>query len=88
MHPDGRIQRLRPVIGRQGETRAGWLAIADLALALGLDLSVDNGPMATEQLAEAVPFYAGLTLEEIGAKGVRWQDRDAASGLHAEKVAG
>ncbi|MGA8353818.1 MAG: NADH-quinone oxidoreductase subunit NuoG [Solirubrobacteraceae bacterium] len=88
VHPDGRIQRLRPVIGRQGETRAGWLAIADLALALGLDLSVDNGPMATEQLAEAVPFYAGLTLEEIGAKGVRWQDRDAASGLHAEKVAG
>jgi NADH-quinone oxidoreductase subunit G len=88
VHPDGRIQRLRPVIGRQGETRAGWLVLADLALALGLDLDVNNGPMATEQLAEAVPFYAGLTLEEIGAKGVRWQDRDAASGLHAERVAG
>jgi NADH-quinone oxidoreductase subunit G len=25
-----------------------------------------------------VPFYAGLTLEEIGGKGIRWQDRDAA----------
>ncbi|HEV7942964.1 MAG TPA: NADH-quinone oxidoreductase subunit NuoG [Solirubrobacteraceae bacterium] len=88
VHPDGRIQRLRPVIGRQGETRAGWLVLADLALALGLDLGVETGPMATEQLAEAVPFYAGLTLEEIGAKGVRWQDRDSASGLNAERVAG
>jgi NADH-quinone oxidoreductase subunit G len=25
-----------------------------------------------------VPFYAGLTLEEIGGKGVRWQEREAA----------
>jgi NADH-quinone oxidoreductase subunit G len=88
VHPDGRIQRLRPAIGRQGETRAGWMVIADLALQLGLDLGVDSGPMATEQLTEAVPFYAGLTLDEIGAKGIRWQDRDAASGLHAETVAG
>jgi NADH-quinone oxidoreductase subunit G len=28
-----------------------------------------------------VPFYAGLTLDEIGGDGVRWQDRDAASAL-------
>jgi NADH-quinone oxidoreductase subunit G len=88
VHPDGRIQRLRPVVGRQGQTRAGWLVLADLAAQLGLDLGVNSGPEATEQLAQAVPFYAGLTLEEIGPKGVRWQDRDAASGLHAERVAG
>jgi NADH-quinone oxidoreductase subunit G len=25
-----------------------------------------------------VPFYAGLTLDEIGGQGVRWQERDAA----------
>jgi len=24
-----------------------------------------------------VPFYAGLTLEEIGGRGVRWQQREA-----------
>jgi NADH-quinone oxidoreductase subunit G len=28
-----------------------------------------------------VPFYGGLTLEEIGGKGVRWQDRDPAAQL-------
>jgi NADH-quinone oxidoreductase subunit G len=26
-----------------------------------------------------VPFYAGLTLEEIGGRGVRWQEREAAA---------
>ncbi len=88
VHPDGRIQRLRPVIGREGQTRAGWLVLADLAAQLGLDLGVNTGPEVTEQLAEAVPFYAGLTLQEIGPKGVRWQDRDAARRLHAERVAG
>jgi NADH-quinone oxidoreductase subunit G len=87
VHPDGRIQRLRPAIGRLGETRAEWMVIADLALQIGLDLEVDSGAAATEQLAEAVPFYAGLTLEEIGAKGVRWQEREAAAGFHGESVA-
>ena len=37
--------------------------------------------MVTERVAEAVPFYAGITLDEIGGRGVRWQERDAASAL-------
>jgi NADH-quinone oxidoreductase subunit G len=32
-------------------------------------------------VAKAVPFYAGVTLDEIGGRGVRWQDRDAGSKL-------
>lgn len=78
-HPDGRLQRLRPAIGHPGDTRAEWSVIADVARRVGLDVGVLTGPMATAQLAAAVPFYAGLTLEEIGGKGVRWQDRDAAA---------
>jgi NADH-quinone oxidoreductase subunit G len=87
VHPDGRIQRLRPAIGRLGETRAEWMVIADLSLQIGLDLEVDSGAAATEQLTEAVPFYAGLTLEEIGAKGVRWQEREAAASFNRERTA-
>jgi NADH-quinone oxidoreductase subunit G len=30
-------------------------------------------------LFDAVPFYAGLTLEEIGGRGVRWQERAGAA---------
>ena len=59
--------------------RAQWQVIADLAARIGLDLEVLTGPMASQQLFDAVPFYAGLSLDEIGGKGVRWQEREAAS---------
>ncbi len=78
-HPDGRVQRLRPAIGHQGETRAEALVIADLAQRLGLDLGVLTTSMASAQLFATVPFLAGLTLEELGGKGVRWPQRAAAS---------
>jgi NADH-quinone oxidoreductase subunit G len=84
-HPDGRIQRLRPAVAHAGSTRAGWSVITDLADRLDLDLGVLTAGMASAQLAEAVPFYAGLTLEEIGGKGVRWQERDAAKAHPAQE---
>jgi NADH-quinone oxidoreductase subunit G len=77
-HPDGRVQRLRPAIGHPGATRSEWSVIADVARRVGLDVGVLTGPMATAQLVAEVPFYAGLTLEEIGGKGVRWPQREAA----------
>ncbi len=82
VHPDGRIQRLRPAVAHPGQTRAQWQVIAELAGRLGLDLEAETGKGASEQLFEAVPGYAGLTLEEIGGKGVRWQAREAA-GTHS-----
>ncbi len=79
VHPDGRLQRLRPAIARPGMVRAEWQVIAELALRLGFDMDVLSAAMASQRLFDAVPFYAGLTLEEIGGRGVRWQERDAAS---------
>ena len=35
--------------------------------------------LTVDQLFDSVAFYAGLTLEEIGGRGVRWQERDAAA---------
>ncbi len=83
VHPDGRLQRLRPAIARPGSVRAGWETLAELALRVGLDLDVLSSSMASRQLFDAVPFYAGLTLEEIGGRGVRWQERDGASAFPA-----
>ncbi len=89
-HPDGRLQRLRPAIGRPGSVRATWQVLAEIerSVSVGVDI-VDSdahtspltGPMASAQLFAAVPFYAGLTLEEIGGRGVRWQERAAASAV-------
>jgi NADH-quinone oxidoreductase subunit G len=82
VHPDGRIQRLRPAVANPGSTRPQWLALGELAQRVGLDLGVLDAGMASQQLFDAVPFYAGLTLEEIGGKGVRWQERPQASAYH------
>ena len=75
---DGRVQRLRVAIGRpKGRSgmpgsgvRPVWQVISDLG-----DLGVVTGAAASKQLFDAVPFYAGLTLDEIGGRGVRWPER-------------
>ena len=77
-HPDGRLQRLRPVIGHPGEVREEWRVLAEIAQRLGLDVhrSVNAGAVL-EELAEEVSIYTGITLDEIGGRGVRWQERPA-----------
>jgi NADH-quinone oxidoreductase subunit G len=89
-HPDGRLQRLRPAIGHPGAVRAEWSVLAELERRVRTGVpqgdpiphtSPLTGPMASQQLFDAVPFYAGLTLEEIGGRGVRWQERAAAEAV-------
>ncbi len=79
VHPDGRVQRLRPAIAHPGAVRPEWQILAELAARLDLDPDVRSGSSASQRLFDAVPFYAGLTLEEIGGRGVRWALREAAS---------
>ncbi len=74
-HPDGRIQRVRQAVARAGSTRPGWHVIAELGERIGGEVGVLGAPSASEALFEAVPFYRGLTLEQIGGGGVRWQER-------------
>ena len=73
-HPDGRLQRVRPSASRPGNIRPNWGVLAELSLALGHDTGVSSQPSAFAALAEAVPFYAGITDADIGGRGIRWQD--------------
>jgi NADH-quinone oxidoreductase subunit G len=77
-HPDGRIQRLRIAIAHPGTVQSGWSVIAELARRCGLELELDRGVDLFEQMAAAIPVYEGLTLEEIGGRGVRWPLREQA----------
>jgi NADH-quinone oxidoreductase subunit G len=77
VHPDGRLQRLRTAIQRPGQVRAGWQVLADIARRVGDERRVLTASQAFTQLVAEVPFYAGLTLEEIAGRGVRWPSRDA-----------
>jgi NADH-quinone oxidoreductase subunit G len=85
-HPDGRLQRVRQALGHAGEVRPGWHVLHDLCERLGVGFGARAAPMVTAQLAEAAPIYAGITLEEIGGLGVRWQEREEASGLQLEEI--
>jgi NADH-quinone oxidoreductase subunit G len=85
-HPDGRLQRARQAIGNVGDVRAGWQVLAELARRVGAGLDLAGPPQATAALTAAVPFYDGVTLDEIGGRGVRWQDRDAAAKAPAAEL--
>jgi predicted molibdopterin-dependent oxidoreductase YjgC len=70
---------VRPSVPHPGETRHGWQWLAELSFRLGHETGIDSSTEALEALAAEVPFYAGLTHEEIGGTGVRWQEREQAS---------
>ena len=80
-HPDGRLQRLRPGVPRPDGVRPIWQVLVELSALLGDETGIDSPPEALDAIASDVSFYAGITHEEIGGRGVRWQDRDAASRL-------
>src|SRR5215213_4491846 len=90
-HPDGRVQRLRPAIGRPrgpdqqsgSGVRPLWQVIAEVAERTGLELGIRTGPMASQQLFDTVPFYAGLTLDAIGGRGIRWPASEAAASFES-----
>ncbi|MEA2265488.1 MAG: NADH-quinone oxidoreductase subunit, partial [Solirubrobacteraceae bacterium] len=80
-HPDGRVQRLRPAIGRPGDVRPEWQVLHELSRRLGSDPGLPTIALCSEALFAAVPFYAGLTLTELGGRGVRWPVRPGAGEL-------
>ncbi len=82
-HPDGRLQRVRQAIAHPGETRGGWWVLSELCERVGAGLGVEGAPAIFEQTAKAVSFWDGLTYEALAGKGLRWQERDAASSVPA-----
>src|SRR3954453_22282811 len=80
-HPDGRLQRVRQSVGRPGEVRPQTQVLLELISTLSSACFDLSGPAVFELLAGTIPFYRGLPYEEIGGRGVRWQERDAASKL-------
>ena len=87
-HPDGRLQRVRPSASRPGDIRPNWGVLAELSLALGHDTGVTSQPSAFAALTGAVPFYAGIDDAAIAGRGIRWQERDAASALPSSDAIG
>jgi NADH-quinone oxidoreductase subunit G len=85
-HPDGRLQRVRQAVARPGSTRPGWQVIVELGERVGFDAGVRNEHAASQELFDAVAFYGGLTLEQIGGRGVRWQERPRSGASGSEQA--
>jgi NADH-quinone oxidoreductase subunit G len=78
-HPDGRLQRVRPNVPQPAGMRPGWWVLTELASALGEELGFETPEQVFEALCKEVPFYGDTAYEEIGGKGLRWQERDPGS---------
>ncbi|MDO9352725.1 MAG: NADH dehydrogenase (quinone) subunit G, partial [Solirubrobacteraceae bacterium] len=65
-------------IRRPDGVRAGWWVLAQLAARLGDRTALHTAGMAYGEVVTDVSFYAGITLDDIGGKGVRWQEGPAA----------
>ena len=74
-HPEGRLQRLRRNVPLPEGMIAGWRFLDAVAAELGAGLDAEAPADVFAALTEEVPFYEGLTYEEIGGTGVRWGDR-------------
>jgi NADH-quinone oxidoreductase subunit G len=84
-HPDGRLQRVRQALGHGEGLRPGWQLLEELCGRLGAGTGASTAPMVTALVTEAVPFYSGITLDQIGGLGFRWQEGEAAKALRAEE---
>jgi NADH-quinone oxidoreductase subunit G len=87
-HPDGRLQRLRATVPHPGDVRFGWQWLVELSARLDDETGIDSALEALEILTSEVPFYAGLTHDEIGGQGIRWQQRDPAASFPTAAVGG
>jgi NADH-quinone oxidoreductase subunit G len=80
-HPDGRLQRLRPNVMDPGQVRPGWEVLCELSAALGDETGFGSVPDVLAAIAAEVGIYAGISAEEVGGRGVRWQQRSQAAAL-------
>jgi NADH-quinone oxidoreductase subunit G len=74
-HPEGRLQRLRRNVPLPEGMIAGWRFLDAVAGELGVGVDAEAPADVFAALTSEVPFYEGLTYEEIGGRGIRWSDR-------------
>jgi NADH-quinone oxidoreductase subunit G len=86
VHPDGRLQRQRIAIAHPDEVRSGWAVVAALASRAGVDIEARHSTDVFADLVAAVPFYDGLTVDEIGGRGIRWPERESAAAAATDQA--
>ena len=69
---DRRVQRFERALPPMGQGRADWAILADVARRLGADWDFDSSAGVLAAVQQAVPQYAGISLETLDAAGLQW----------------
>ncbi|MBW2146431.1 MAG: molybdopterin-dependent oxidoreductase [Deltaproteobacteria bacterium] len=67
-----RIQRLRPAIGRKGQSLPDWKIVSMLAGKMGVSMEYAATGAIMQEISRVVPQYRGLSYSDLGSMGLQW----------------
>jgi formate dehydrogenase major subunit len=67
-----RVQLLRPAIAPVGQARRDWQVICDISTAMGYPMAYADSAAIMEEIAQAVPQYAGIRHQRLEQEGIMW----------------
>ncbi len=68
-----RIQRVRQAVPPPGEARPDWLAVRDVANALGADWDYPDPAAVMDEIARVAPhMFGGVSYARLGNDGLQW----------------
>ncbi len=67
-----RIQRLRPALGRKGQSLPDWKILSMLADKMGFSMEYASPGNIMQEISQMVPQYRGLCYSDLGSMGRQW----------------
>lgn len=67
-----RIQRVNQVIPPLPGTKPDWQILAEIMNRLGFPQTLDGPQAVLEEITKTVPFFEGVTWENLGTRGKQW----------------
>lgn len=88
-----RIQHVRPAVAPPGEARPDWLAVAQVARALGEDWALDSPAQVMAEISRVAPrLFGGVRYDRLAPDGLQWPcpslDHPGTATVHADGFLG
>ena len=85
-----RIQHVVPAVPPPGEARPDWLAIRDVAIAMGQEWDYQNPSEVMDEIARIAPqLFGGVSYDRLHPDGLQWpcprRDHVGTATVHAER---
>jgi len=84
-----RVQRVRKAVEPEGQARADWQIVCDVATAMGYPMSYAHPSEIWDELAALSPGFAGISYPRIEKLGLQWpcpnKEHPGTPYLHANK---